>query len=25
MNSPRQIWSVAGYIDMVAKVIFGYQ
>jgi hypothetical protein len=24
INSPRQIWSVAGYIDMVAKVIFGY-
>jgi mannosylglycerate hydrolase MGH1-like protein len=25
INSPRQIWSVAGYIDMVAKVIFGYR
>ena len=24
INSPRQLWSVAGYIDMVAKVIFGY-
>jgi hypothetical protein len=24
INSPRQIWSVAGYINMVAKVIFGY-
>jgi len=25
INSPRQIWSVAGYINMVAKIIFGYQ
>jgi hypothetical protein len=24
INSPRQLWSVAGYIDMVAKVVFGY-
>jgi hypothetical protein len=24
INSARQLWSVAGYIDMVAKVIFGY-
>jgi hypothetical protein len=24
INSPRQLWSVAGYIDMVAGVIFGY-
>jgi hypothetical protein len=24
INSPRQLWSVAGYIDMVARVIFGY-
>jgi hypothetical protein len=24
INSPRQLWSVAGYIDMVAKIIFGY-
>jgi hypothetical protein len=24
INSPRQLWSVAGYIGMVAKVIFGY-
>jgi glycogen debranching enzyme len=25
INSPRQLWSVAGYIDMVARVIFGYR
>jgi hypothetical protein len=24
INSPRQLWSVAGYIGMVTKVIFGY-
>jgi hypothetical protein len=24
INSPRQLWSVAGYFGMVAKVIFGY-